>query len=71
MNNKSFIDLISRHNRVKNLTRLDASHTQVTTEGLNKFVAKSSHKLKVYGKTVERRQSSRSSGSKKEKEKKH
>ena len=63
-------DLISRHNRVKNLTRLDASHTQVTTEGLNKFVAKSSHKLKVYGKTVERRQSSRSK-KEEEKRKKH
>ena len=56
--------------RVKNLTRLDASHTQVTTEGLNKFVAKSSHKLKVYGKTVERRQSSRSK-KEEEKRKKH
>ena len=54
--------------RVKNLTRLDASHTQVTTEALNKFVAKSSHKLKVYGKTVERKQSSRSSGGGKKKE---
>merc|ERR1711976_701658 len=35
---------ISHLHKVKNLTRLDASHTNVTTEALNKFVAKSSHK---------------------------
>ena len=45
-----------------NLTRLDATNTQMTSEGLTKFASKSQHKLKVYGKVVDRRQSGRSSG---------
>lgn len=40
----------------------------MTTEGLNKFVAQSGHKLKVYGQTVERRHTSRGSGGSKKKE---
>ena len=35
---------------MKNLTRLDAGHTQISSEGLAKLVAKSEHKLKLYGK---------------------
>ena len=44
------------------MTRLDASNTQMSAEGLSKFASKSQHKLKVYGKVVDRRQSGRSSG---------
>ena len=35
---------------MRNLTRLDAGHTQISSEGLAKLVAKSEHKLKLYGK---------------------
>ena len=48
--------------RMSNLTRLDANSTQISSDGLNKFVSKSKHKLKVYGKVVERKHSGRSSG---------
>jgi len=48
--------------KMSNLTRLDANSTQISSDGLNKFVSKSKHKLKVYGKVVERKHSGRSSG---------
>jgi len=48
--------------KLSNLTRLDANSTQISSDGLNKFVSKSKHKLKVYGKVVERKHSGRSSG---------
>ena len=51
--------LILFFSRVTNLTRLDASNTQMSTEGLSKFASKSQHKLKVYGKVVDRRQSAK------------
>ena len=44
------------------MTRLDATNTQMSTEGLSKFASKSQHKLKVYGSLVDRRQTGRSSG---------
>ena len=53
--------------KMSNLTRLDASHTQVSTDALNKFASKSQHKLKVYGKVIEKKHSSRSSLKKKSK----
>ena len=50
----TFIDTIEisilYYPRVRNLTRLDAGHTQISSEGLAKLVAKSEHKLKLYGK---------------------
>merc|ERR1712130_316059 len=51
--------------KMSNLTRLDASHTQVSSDALNKFASKSQHKLKVYGKVIEKKHSSRSSSKKK------
>ena len=34
------------------LTRIDATNTQITADGLAKFVSKSKQKLKVYGGSV-------------------
>lgn len=51
---------LSHLHRCTNLTRLDCSHTQMTSDGLAKFVSSSKHKLKLYGSVVDRRQSSRS-----------
>jgi len=47
--------LASLH-RCTNLTRLDASNTQMTSEGLAKFVSNSKHKLKLYGSVVDKKQ---------------
>ena len=47
------------HCRVKNLTRLVATETQMSTEGLSKFASKSQHKLKLYGSVVDKKQSGR------------
>eukprot|EP00088_Acartia_fossae_P039647 TRINITY_DN4126_c0_g1_i2.p1 TRINITY_DN4126_c0_g1~~TRINITY_DN4126_c0_g1_i2.p1 ORF type:complete len:935 (+),score=174.46 TRINITY_DN4126_c0_g1_i2:37-2841(+) len=47
--------------RCKNLTRVNATHSQVSSEALESFVANSEHKLKVYGHIVDRRNSSRKS----------
>jgi len=41
--------------RCSNLTRVDATNTQVTSEGLAKFASSSSHKLKAYGTVVDRK----------------
>ena len=47
------------HCRVKNLTRLVATETQMSSEGLAKFASKSQHKLKLYGSVVDKRQTGR------------
>ena len=44
---------------MKNLTRLVATETQMSTEGLSKFASKSQHKLKLYGSVVDKKQSGR------------
>jgi len=50
--------LIHLH-RCINLTRVDSSNSQVTSEGLAKFVSSSKHKLKVYGSVVDKKQGAR------------
>jgi len=45
--------------RCVNLTRVDSSHSQVTSDGLAKFVSSSKHKLKVYGSVVDKKQGGR------------
>ena len=41
--------------RCVNLTRLDLSNTQMTSEGLAMFVSPSKHKLKLHGSVVDKK----------------
>ena len=41
--------------RCSNLTRVDATNTLITPEGLNKFASSSKHKLKCYGTVVDKK----------------
>jgi F-box/leucine-rich repeat protein 10/11 len=41
--------------RCKNLTRLDATNTHISTEGLTKFASSSKHRLKCFGSVVDKK----------------